>query len=87
MRSLNILRTSNDSNLVVMFCEKSELCKFLLLLLYNVCSNAMLYLPKNFHEDILQEALETNYFPKKSQDLIDQKAKRYNFTLLFNKLT
>ena len=26
-------------------------------------------------------------FQKKSQDLIDQKAKRYNFTLLFNKLT
>lgn len=36
------------------------------------------YLPKNFDEDILQEALKTNYFFKncsKSQDLIDQKLK------------
>ena len=48
MRSGNILRTSNDSNLVVMFCEKSELWKFLLLLIYNVCSNAMLPSKKNF---------------------------------------
>ena len=34
------------------------------------------YLLKNFHEDILQEALETNYQKKlKSQDLINQKLK------------